>query len=601
MNICRFENRINGQALVLTGLRERITACTKDQLPQAFAQIEAARARGNWIALLLDYELGEWLEPSLDRSDRATAAAPLPRLTALVFENMSTQAPWPEDASAQAQVMALAPAIARDAYIDRIKQIREWIIQGDVYQVNATFPMQVAVTGDAQHLYRTLANRHPVAYAAYIEDGDRTILSFSPELFLQKQDQTLTTKPMKGTAPRASDPQQDRLLGDNLLNSSKNRAENLMIVDLLRNDLGRVARPGTVVADPLFALEQYPSVWTMTSTVTAQLEPGVSFEAILRALFPCGSVTGAPKIAAMKRIQQTEHEPRGLYCGSIGWMAPNGDFSLNVAIRTLVLNQQGATYHVGGGIVYDSDPALEWEECHWKSRVLLSNTPELIETMLADSTGHIERLPAHLNRLLRSARQLNYTCPSPDLVHDTIQTHLRNAQQQYADDDVQVSSDCAYRVRLLLNRAGHVSVQVSSLARLDTLPLVAISPVRLDSRQAWLQHKTTYRPWYDSATRWLADHTAHFDLLFLNERDELCEGSRSNVYLAKDGMWITPPLRCGLLGGVMRQHLLSTGQVKEGLLMRQDLDTPGVRIRLSNGLRGWFDVHLHKPSDAPSQ
>jgi para-aminobenzoate synthetase component 1 len=176
---------------------------------------------------------------------------------------------------------------------------------------------------------------------------------------------------MKGTAPRSADPETDRILGETLHASVKNRAENLMIVDLLRNDLGRLARPGSVRADPLFSLEKYPSVWTMTSTVQAEIAPETSLAEILRALFPCGSVTGAPKIAAMKRIQETEPEPRGLYCGSLGWLAPNGDFSLNVSIRTLVLDDDGqGRYHVGGGIVYDSDPEQEWDECHWKARIL---------------------------------------------------------------------------------------------------------------------------------------------------------------------------------------------------------------------------------------
>ena len=237
--------------------------------------------------------------------------------------------------------------------------------------MNATFPLLVKTEGDPAQLYRQIATRHPVAHAAFIEDMDRTVLSFSPELFLQRSGNTLMTRPMKGTAPRSADPETDRKLGEALHASEKNRAENLMIVDLLRNDLGRLARPGSIRAEPLFSLEKYPSVWTMTSTVQAEIAPETSLEEILKALFPCGSVTGAPKIAAMKRIQETEPEPRGLYCGSLGWLAPNGDFSLNVAIRTLVLDDDGqGRYHVGGGIVYDSNPEQEWDECHWKARIL---------------------------------------------------------------------------------------------------------------------------------------------------------------------------------------------------------------------------------------
>jgi para-aminobenzoate synthetase component 1 len=370
MSQCRFEDRLTQRARVLTRPSGRIVASSPEELPATFAQIEQARLGGYWVALLLEYELGEWLEPAL-----AKPSTPNPRLTALVFEQMHEEQPWSLGAECTsdmpASILSVIPGISKEQYLARIAQIREWIAQGEVYQVNATFPLLVKTEGDPAQLYRQIATRHPVAHAAYIEDDGRTILSFSPELFLQRSVNTLITRPMKGTAPRSADPETDRKLGEALHASEKNRAENLMIVDLLRNDLGRLARPGTVRADPLFSLEKYPSVWTMTSTVHAEIAPETSLAEILKALFPCGSVTGAPKIAAMKRIQETEPEPRGIYCGSLGWLAPNGDFSLNVAIRTLVLDEDGqGRYHVGGGIVYDSKPEQEWDECHWKARIL---------------------------------------------------------------------------------------------------------------------------------------------------------------------------------------------------------------------------------------
>lgn len=378
MNCCRFEDRLTQHARVLTEPLGRIVAYKPEELPAAFAQIEDARRAGHWVALLLEYELGEWLEPALSESSRESTvggSSTHPRLTALVFEHMHEERPWSvaEECTSdtQASIVSVTPGIAKARYLARIEQIRKWIAQGEVYQINSTFPLFVKTEGDPAQLYRQIATRHPVAHAAYIEDADRTILSFSPELFLQRSGNTLITRPMKGTAPRSADPEKDRQLGEALHASEKNRAENLMIVDLLRNDLGRLARPGSVRADPLFSLEKYPSVWTMTSTVQAEIAAETSLAEILKALFPCGSVTGAPKIAAMKRIEETEPEPRGLYCGSLGWLAPNGDFSLNVAIRTLVLDTQGqGRYHVGGGIVYDSDPEQEWDECHWKARIL---------------------------------------------------------------------------------------------------------------------------------------------------------------------------------------------------------------------------------------
>ena len=402
MTLCRFEDRLAGEAKILSGLRQRITACSSVELPAAFAAIQTAQRAGHWIALMLDYELGEWFEPTLQPTARAAQAElptpagaaqthpkPHSRLTALVFDSVTIEKPWAlnrvEKTETKAETAATTPAsitsvttsLAQTDYFDRINKIKEWIAQGEVYQINSTFALNITTQGSAQELYRRLANQHPSAHAAFIEDDEQTVLSFSPELFLQRLGTTLITRPMKGTAPRSNDPLEDQRLGQRLHASAKDRAENLMIVDLLRNDLGRIAIPGSVTAEPLFSLEAYPSVWTMTSTVQATIAADTSLEKILRALFPCGSITGAPKIAAMKRIQQTEVQPRGLYCGSLGWLAPDGDFSLNVAIRTLLLKQDGSgLYHVGGGIVHDSIAALEWDECHWKARIVIDR-PEL--------------------------------------------------------------------------------------------------------------------------------------------------------------------------------------------------------------------------------
>jgi len=374
---CRFEDRLAGRALKFEGFCSRIEARTAADVAPALAAIEAARQQGRWVALLLDYELGEWLLPE------ATLAAPAgpwsppqddgrPRLTALVFERKVDDAPWdaPDAASAPSAISLPAPRMTEAAYVRQIDAIRGLIGDGELYQVNFTQPLDVQYQGDAATLYRRIASRNPVAHGAFIQDGERTVLSFSPELFVRRDGPRLTSRPMKGTAPRHPDPVEDARLGQELLASEKNRAENLMIVDLLRNDLGRLAEPGSVQVDALFSLERYPTVWTMTSTVSA-LAPDATLADVLTALFPCGSITGAPKIAAMRRIRQMETAPRGLYCGSVGWLAPNGDFSLNVAIRTLVLDQNGhGVYSVGGGIVHDSDPAEEWQECHWKARIL---------------------------------------------------------------------------------------------------------------------------------------------------------------------------------------------------------------------------------------
>lgn len=374
---CRFEDRLAGRAFRFEGFCSRIEARTAADVAPALAAIEAARQQGRWVALLLDYELGEWLLPE------ATLAAPAgpwtppqddgrPRLTALVFDRKVDDTPWdaPDAASAPAAISLPTPRMTEADYVRQVDAIRGLIEDGELYQVNYTQPLDLQYQGDPATLYRRIAARNPVAHGAFIQDGERTVLSFSPELFVRREGSRLTTRPMKGTAPRHPDPIEDTRLGQALLASEKNRAENLMIVDLLRNDLGRLAQPGSVKVDALFSLERYPTVWTMTSTVSAEA-PGAGLQEVLHALFPCGSITGAPKVAAMRRIRQMETAPRGLYCGSVGWLAPNGDFSLNVAIRTLVLDAHGhGVYSVGGGIVHDSDPAEEWQECHWKARIL---------------------------------------------------------------------------------------------------------------------------------------------------------------------------------------------------------------------------------------
>ena len=379
---CWFENRATGKRLQMQGLVRRIGISRAQDLAEGLKAIEAAQAKGHWVALVLEYELGAWLEPALQGAGNADSALAGQdrlsgeRLTALVFESaVETEIEDdPETGFNDARVCKVTSSIKKTDYLTMIEQIRSLIEAGEVYQINATFPLTVHVQGSPQALYLKLASLNQAHHCAYIEDphNNRSILSFSPELFVERRGDTLVTRPMKGTAPRVwGDPAADHAMGQTLLRSSKDRAENLMIVDLLRNDLGRLAITGSVKVDPLFALESYPTVWTMTSTIRADLKPDCRLFDILKALFPCGSVTGAPKIAAMHHIRQLEAMSRGVYCGSIGWLAPNGDMSLNVAIRTLVLGENGiGTYNVGGGIVHDSVGEREWQECFWKARVL---------------------------------------------------------------------------------------------------------------------------------------------------------------------------------------------------------------------------------------
>jgi para-aminobenzoate synthetase component 1 len=369
--ICRFEDRGTGRARLLSRLRERIVATTPDELAPALAYIATAQAAGRWVGLLLDYELGEWLEPAVMQNVPPRVAAP--RLTALVFDEMHDTDALPGCPDADAEILSVTPRVAQADYLRTVEEIHTLIGDGDVYQINHTLPLDVQTRGEPADLYARLAARQTASHAAFIDDradGGRAVLSFSPERFVRRRGTRIESRPMKGTAPRSTDPVEDRRLADALLASEKNRAENVMIVDLIRNDLGRIARPGSVKVDALFTLEAYPQVWTLTSTVSAELAD-TSLAGMLHALFPCGSITGAPKVAAMRHIRRLEPSPRGLYCGALGWLAPDGDFDLSVTIRTLVLDRNGAgVYGVGGGIVYDSDPREEWEECLWKARVL---------------------------------------------------------------------------------------------------------------------------------------------------------------------------------------------------------------------------------------
>jgi para-aminobenzoate synthetase component 1 len=388
---CLFENRLSGWSLRLDDPVGRIAVHRRADLPAAWDAIEAARRAGRWVALMLDYELGAWLDdaPGLSGPDARDPDA-LPRLTALVYAQAHEEGAWdpagdpagrpslPAPGAAPApsphpaaQGLRLRSGRSRTEHGRAIAAIRHGIARGDFYQVNYTIPLELdwpAALEPAQ-VYQDLIARHPVSQAACLRDGERWVLSLSPELFVARQGSRLLTRPMKGTAPRHPDPATDRQAADALLRSEKNRAENLMIVDLLRNDLGRIATPGTVRVPALFSLEGYPSVWTLTSSVQAEA-PDAPLSRVLQALFPCGSVTGAPKIAAMRAIRALEDRRRGIYCGSVGWLAPSGDFSLNVAIRTIEVRDGQARFGVGGGIVSDSKADEEWQECLWKARIL---------------------------------------------------------------------------------------------------------------------------------------------------------------------------------------------------------------------------------------
>lgn len=487
-------------------------------------------------------------------------------------------------------------SVSETDYLDRIRQIHEAIRRGDTYQINYTTRLHLQAYGNPVSLYRRLRQPVPYAVLSHLPDAQGQsawTLCFSPELFLKiGSDGTISTEPMKGTAPILGDGQDERRAAE-LQADPKNRAENVMIVDLLRNDLGKIAQTGTVCVPEPFKVSRFGSVWQMTSTIQAQALPNTSFADILRAAFPCGSITGAPKKMSMQIIESLETEARGLYTGSIGYLKPCAgglgfEGAFNVVIRTLSLTPlsdgiyQGV-YGVGSGIVIDSDPAAEYRECGWKARFLNELRPDfgIFETLRAEN-GRCTLLDRHLCRLKTSAQALNL--PLPD--------GCENQIKQYIAD----LPDGAFRVKALLASDG-ISLSRAVLNRLTDKQRVIISPTILPAQNYLRRFKTTCRTVFDQAWQ-TAETQGAFDSLFFNSDGILLEGGRSNVFVKHRGQWLTPSLDLDILNGIMRQAVLDepqkylqTNQVIETHITQKTLQE-AEEIRLSNALRGVFAAAL---------
>ena len=525
------------------------------------------------MVVALDYELGYVLEPQaappgwLPAADRPLAR--FWRFSDCRRMDAAEAKTWLQSQSgtAAAGIGGLSPALSEQGYAAAVGRIKSYIAEGDCYQVNYTFPLHFEWFGSPLALYAQLRQQQPVSYGGVLGDLRGGVVSLSPELFLERRGQRLSTRPMKGTAPR-------HLAAETLRASAKDQAENLMIVDLLRNDLGRVADNGSVSVDQLFAIEAYPTVWQMVSSISAR-GSACSLGEILQALFPCGSITGAPKIRAMQIISELEQERRGLYTGALGWLAPDGDFRLNVAIRSLELAADGTgKMGIGSGIVADSEAGAEWRECLLKAGFLRAGDPglKLIETLRREN-GEYPMLAGHLARLQDSARWLGFVVDQERL--------LRQLAVQPAEGN--------WRVRLTLDKAGHSEVQAWPLAATGGQSLARLAEPRIDSADPLRRHKTTERPLYDAALRSLPADASIFDLVFLNERGEVAEGARSNVFVERDGVLLTPPLSSGALPGVLRAALLAEGKAREQVLYPADL---GGAFFLGNALRGLIPVVL---------
>ncbi len=559
--------RPGGIARLFTGIAGVVETAGFDDVRPALARLRHAGT----VAGFIGFEAGFALEPRL----RPLARDPRDGLPLLWFGQFADVTTLDEGALAgllgdrHAAIGAVDPALDATDYAAAVGAVQALIAAGDIYQANLTFTAQVATFGHPLALYRALRAGQAAPYGALIHTGSAWVLSFSPELFFELRGRALTTRPMKGTAARGPTRADDDAAAAALAADPKNRAENLMIVDLLRNDLSRVAEPGSVAVPALFDVERYPTLLQMTSTVTAAARPHIDAVDVIEAIFPCGSITGAPKLRAMEVIAAVEPQPRGLYTGSIGSIDANGDAAFNVAIRTLVVTAPGsARLGLGAGIVADSDPAAEWHECLAKSAFLQRRrTPDLIETMRLDD-GRIALLDHHLDRLRASAARLGH--------------RLDAAAVRAA-----LTSECGTaRLRLLLSPTGTFALHRSPLPVPPDGPVtIAAVPLTVEASDWRLRHKTTDRGFYDDARR----TSGAFEMVFVLPDGHVTEGSFTSIFVPRGGVLLTPPAAAGLLSGVLRAALLASGDAVEAPIAVADL---GSGFFIGNALRGLLPARL---------
>lgn len=571
------------------GLREQLIIDSPCTLAAALNQMQVALTRGLHAVMLLDYELGQAMQGITPRSTGTQASfSQILLFDSVRLLNGQDVDDWLEsqDQRATATLTGWRSNIDQTEFARAIEQIRQRIASGETYQVNFCYAATMGLNGSPLALYREMRKHQSVPYGALIALPDgRWVLSRSPELFVQHQDGWIKAQPMKGTAGV------DTTL--DLAQDPKNRAENVMIVDLLRNDLGRIAVPGSVNVPEKFAVKDYGNVRQMTSTVVAQLKPGLDWLELIEAIFPCGSITGAPKRSTMQIIRELESQARGLYTGAIGWFDPPktqglGNFCMSVPIRTLSLSAPKQDGHrlgllgVGAGITWSSNASQEWDECELKSAFAhrLVTPISLFETMRAQRRHGIANLQRHLARLQTSAAAMNFA------------VDLEQVHKKLSTTCASLPEDGEHRLRMDLLPDGEISIQTARLEPLATPVKVLVAPDTTDSSDLFLKHKTSNRARYDAAWQ-QAQALGAFDMLFFNERDELTEGGRSNVFVKIDGHWYTPPLDAGVLPGVMRSVLLEDPELgaRQRVITRQEL-LKAQAVFLCNALRGALPAKL---------
>ncbi|KFL30107.1 hypothetical protein JP75_16035 [Devosia riboflavina] len=573
----------HGQSRLFSEPKEVFCAFDANAARAALKRIAEAGKEGLWAAGYFAYELGFLFEERLEKFLPERSKTPL--LWFGLYDAPKPFADFPESREGTAE--NLAPSTSFADYASAFDAVKNYIAAGDTYQVNLTFKASFQLSGSPLGLYRRLAQSQKTAYGAYIHAGDHFVLSRSPELFVSGTGDMLAARPMKGTLPRAPLASKDAADRAALANDEKNRAENLMIVDLLRNDLGRIAEIGSVEVTDLFTVETYSTLHTMTSGISARRRPDVTMLDVLENLFPCGSITGAPKLHAMEIIREVETSPRGLYTGSIGYIAPNGDFAFNVAIRTAVIDADGnGEIGIGGGIVADSEAQSEYEEALLKLRFLSDPAPPvtLIETLKWSPEEGFVLLGRHLARLLASAAYFGLPADAAEA------TTLLLAES--------ANWTAPMRVRLTLSETG-IEISAVPLPPNPEKFRFIIASETLASTSVWLAHKTTNRAFYDQPRIAAHDTLGVDEVVFLNERSELTEGSITNLFLQRGGKLLTPALSSGLLPGTLRAELIETGEAQEAILTLADLHSADA-IFLGNSVRGLLRAEFFQPEKAAS-
>lgn len=548
--------------------------CTRtiDDVIPSLEKVQLLVGKGYYAAGYVAYEAA----PAFDPAFNVNTAGNMPLLWFGIFE-----APLYEELQSTGtfSISEWIPSESVEDYHANLKQIKRYIKNGDTYQVNYTIRLHSLFAGDTKAYYQRLVRAQSANYSAFIQTADHTILSASPELFFQKSNEQVVTRPMKGTVKRGKTYVDDCENATWLSQSEKDRAENVMIVDLLRNDLGIIAKPGSVQVPELFSIEKYPTVYQMTSTVTANVEADTSLTDVFKALFPCGSITGAPKISTMQIIQELETSARGIYCGAIGFITPEQKAIFNVPIRTVTIDHEDgvATYGVGGGVTWDSTSDGEYDEILTKAALLERKQPEF---QLLESLGLIDGdylvLENHFDRLEQSAQYFDYPI---DL--QAIQRKLVDIASEHTQGK--------WKVRLLVDKDGqfeYAAKQTSENAVEAVTAVLADNPVSSDD--IFLYHKTTNRHVYDSAK---ANHCGVYDVLLWNEKNEVTEFTGGNVVVKIDGKLFTPPIKSGLLAGTFRKKLLDSGEIVERIIRVEELKDCE-RVWFINSVREWIPIRL---------